>query len=242
MNKTNFPLPHTLPITGDFLYDFIQELPHPAHVKDPKTGQYIFTNEKNIKIYGLESVKQLIGTTVQDLDELMGSRWDNSYAMTVENLDQQVYQSKCIVKDNNRIMLTSDGFVRIQNMVKIPVLGIHNDVKAIATFSYALSKGIELTDLFNIYKKYYPKKRAAITCFLKYLKIETYFRDLPTEAELKLLLVMREDSTYKGAAKKLGVKPKTIEVHRAHIRDKLKNPSLNKLLSVIRNEFHYDST
>jgi DNA-binding CsgD family transcriptional regulator len=217
---------------GDFLSNFVATFPYPVHLKDVETGKYIFSNQATADIYGLKSADELIGLTEYDLSYFQ-SQWGSAYAKVAAKLDRQATKHKCFVQ-NKCIILTSTGFIRLQNMVKIPVLGAMRQVKAVFTFSYDLTSQIDLFSLFDLYKRYYPKKQA-IKCFLKYLNIAQFFTKDPTEAEVLTLLAMCGDDSQKYVASFLDIGAKTVETHRNHLRRKLKDANFHKLLVHMRN-------
>lgn len=233
MTETEISLPNQFSALGDFLSNFIEALPDSAHVKDSKTGKYVLSNQTNLEFYGIKSVNDLVGLTVHDLDQFMNSRWGNKFAKTVDALDYEVYANRHRVNDK-RVVLTKNGFIRLQNMIKIPVIGMNGSVTGVFTLSYDLTKDIDLFQLYEYYKQYYSKNEA-IDKFLNYLNLDQFFHENPTDAEILVLLTMRIDNSYKWSANKLGIRVKTVEIHSGHIRNKLKGISLHQLLGYIRN-------
>ena len=90
MNQKNLFLLEESTISDEFLYDFIMSCPHPANLKDANTGRYILGNQTTAEICGFETKEQLAGFTVREIDSLIKARWGNTYAVAVEDLDQQV--------------------------------------------------------------------------------------------------------------------------------------------------------
>ncbi|MGB6976991.1 MAG: LuxR C-terminal-related transcriptional regulator [Gammaproteobacteria bacterium] len=218
---------------GDFLSNFVASFPHPVHIKDAKTGKYIFSNQATAEIYGLKSADELIGLTEYELTYFQ-SRWGAAYAKVAAKLDRQAKTNKQFVQ-NKCVILTSAGFIRVQEMVKIPVLGVTRKVNAVFTYSYDLTPEVDLFSLFKLYKRHYPKKQA-IKAFLKYLNIAKFFIKDPTETEMLMLLAMRSDDSQKYVASLLDIGAKTVETHRSHLRRKLKDANFHKLLVCMRSE------
>jgi hypothetical protein len=233
MEKKESLLSNQFIALGDFLANFVAAFPYPVHVKDVETGKYIFSNQAAAEIYGLKSVDEMIGLTEYDLAYFQ-SRLGTVYAKVIEKLDRQTKTHKQFVQ-NKCVILTSAGFVRVQEMVKIPVLGVSKKVNAVFTFSYDLTSEVDLFSLFKLYKQHYPKKQA-IKAFLKYLNIAQFFIKDPTEREVLMLLAMRNDDSQKYVANLLDIGAKTVETHRSHLRRKLKNIDFHKLLVCMRNE------
>lgn len=113
-----------------------------------------------------------------------------------------------------------------------------NKVAAILTLGRDITPYADPIYLFSLYKKRYPI-RQAISQFLKHLKIDSCFQEMPTNQELIALLTMRKNSVSKYVAKALNVGYKTIEEYKARIRKKLKIVSLDELLIMLRVRHEY---
>ena len=227
-------IPKKLSVSGDFLSSLIDIFPYPAHVKDILPGKYIFSNQKNAEIYGMNS-EDVIGMTVNDLNTLMQKNWDCKYPKTVEQLDYSVKENKEPVIDKERVILTKNGIIRLQNMTKVPVISLNHKVTAVFTFSEDLTGKADLFYVFSLYRKYYSRNRACLQ-FLNYLKLTDTFIKMPSVAEIYVLLAMREDNAQKGIAERINIKPKTVEDHVRHLREKLVSAiTLESLLVTLRN-------
>ncbi len=99
-------LPGDVMISGDILSNIVQHLPHPAHVKDIKSGKYVLSNKENVEIYGIKKTNDIIGTTVHDLDCKMRPRWGKVYVGVVDRLDYDVREKNSTVTDKNRVLVT----------------------------------------------------------------------------------------------------------------------------------------
>lgn len=238
MKKGKLLLPPNFTVRGEFLNDFITAFPYPAHVKDITDGTYLLSNTVNVQLYGFHSIEQFIGLTVHDLNQKMQPWWRDEYAKQVAAMDQYVRNKKQPTYDNNRKIVTNDGFIRIQNMVKIPVTNHCDKILAIFTFSEDLTHTTNLFHLFNLYRKNFSNKRMAIQQFIKYLNIDKFFEFSPTEAEIFILLAMIKSNSHKYVAKVLCIEPKTVEMHVRNMKNKLRNGNLAKLLMELRNGWY----
>ena len=236
MNKESLHFPGQFLMAGRFLSDFITSFPSPANLKDIATGRYLLGNQATLELCGLKTMEQFIGLTINELDCLIESRWGNTYAHIIDDLDTQVRLRQQVVVEKNQILLTHSGFVRIQNIIKIPVFNENNKTTAIFTYSYDLTKTLDLSSIFAFYKQAYSDPRIAIQYFLHYLGIDSYFLETLTETELAVLIAMKYNSAHKSVARKLGIQPKTVEIHTGHLRSKLKDGCLYKLLSLLRHD------
>ncbi|MCF6777289.1 helix-turn-helix transcriptional regulator [Thiotrichales bacterium 19X7-9] len=232
MSKIN--LEH-LSILGDKLFDMVNSFNTPVHIKDARTYQYIASNNANLEIYNLNSVDEIIGATVNDLDSFMKPFWGDEFARRINISDHEVIYDYKTVDDKNRVFIDINGFLHVQNMTKIPVRSAFSrTVTSIMTISDDITKDIDLIALFNIYKTYYYNKVSAIKYFMIYLKVYDFFTELLTEKELLCLLWMKKDRHYQSVAKSLFLSPKTVEYHISNIISKLKNNTISDVLVYLR--------
>lgn len=218
----------------DFLDDLVAFLPFSVHVKEAKNRIYKQCNQQNLVLFGFKRPEELIGKTVKELDSFMRPFWGEEYPQYVDKLDYQTLANKEPTHDNKRVFLTSKGYVHIQNMTKLPVVGLSNNVLAIFTFSNVVTQYIDLSTLYGYYKNIYQHKKTALNFFLKHINIYDCFYVLPTDAEIKVLLTMRINESHKVIANILHTEPKTVENTVRNIRNKLKNIELSALISLLR--------
>ncbi len=227
--QTNFK------VGGDALLEFISSMPEPAHIKAPKTGRYIFSNQSNLEVYSLKCVNEIIGATVQDLNAFMAPYWGKGFADQIDFLDFQVRDKQETVCVQEKIFLDKCGLIHIQNMTKTPVLSNSNKVAAILTLSFDLTAKTDPLKLLGYYKAIYHKKSEALHCFSKHLNIENFFNESLTEKELRYLLCMKQNTSYKSIAAALNLGVKTVETHVSNIIGKSKKHSLTDVLILLRN-------
>jgi len=219
-------------ISAEFAYHIAESIDMPAHIKDAKTKQYIYSNTQNLEIYGAKSISEIIGKTVTNLDKNMKSQWGNTFAQYVDYMDNQVVANQTTLTDI-RSILSISGMLRLQKMVKIPLVR-HKKTIAIFTFSQNLAHTLSITDLYSQYRMFYSK-HDAVVYFLKHLNIAEYFVSLPTEAEIKVLIAKTLISRNKDIAQQLNISEKTIEAHTLSIRNKLSGSNIFTILSILRN-------
>ncbi len=226
-------------ISGDILSNIVQHLPHPAHVKDIKSGKYVLSNKENVEIYGIEKANDIIGTTVHDLDSKMRPRWGKVYVGVVDRLDYDVSDKSTTVTDKNRVLVNSEGLLRLQTMVKIPAKGFDNKPKAILTFSYNLLDSINDCGLFQLYINQYTRKTDAIKYFLKHLEADKHFyfnerKNFPSKKQVLVLLALAEHGNYKRVAAVLDIAYKTVESHILKLKNKITSGNLDQIIHQIR--------
>lgn len=227
-----------LSLNGDLLYNFINHLPHPWHIKEVETGKYILSNHANVKIYGLRNPDEIIGLTVHDLNHKM--QWGIQYIDLIEQLDQQTKKTREVMLDHDRVLVGDRGLLRLQTMVKVPLKGLDERVKAILTYSYNVVDRLTDFELFTLYLKQYQKKREAIKCFLIHINASKYFNlslrnAMPSVKQVLVLIALSEHRNYKNAAKTLNISYKTLESHIVGIKNKLVNVGLDQIVFNIRN-------
>ena len=169
-------------ISGISLDELVVSLPMPAHVKDYPSGKYILTNKENLKVYHFTNIAEMLGRNIHDLDEFMKPRWGEGFADSIDLLDETVAKTGNPFFSENRIFVAIDGILRIQNMTKIPVYSYDRSKKVIAIFtqSHDKTENIDLLTLFNTYIQFYKRQGIISEYFCKFLKIESFFRFLPT--------------------------------------------------------------
>lgn len=215
------------------LCDFIGAMPEPAHLKDPFSGKYLFSNQSNLGIYGLEHVDDIIGKTVQDMDAFMKVFWGDDFAEEVSALDQAVIQSGVTMTDDHRVFLDCSGLVHIQNMVKTPIFTERKKVAAILTLSFDLTQKTDLVSLFKVYKRVYVKKAIAMATFVRHIQLDHIFKEPLTEKEILCLLYLKRNRGYKNIAAQLHVGLKTVETHMSHIIQKAGQHTMSDILVLL---------
>lgn len=216
----------------DFMYNFLFLIPFSAHIKETNTGKYLSMNKISALQFGFISPQKVIGLTVSDLNSIMEGHWDSKFSEEIASLDQKAKFTKKPVL-HKHMFLSYSGYVRIEKMIKMPLITKNKKIHAILTFGEDLTKKSNLFDLFSYYKKFYTDKKSAINRFLQFLTIDKYFYVMPTEAELRMLITMRQKDSHKAIAGYLGITVKTVEIHRKHLKDKLKI-SLDNILCLLR--------
>lgn len=214
----------------NLLHTLVATIPNPCHIKDAKSGEYILSNGLNAEIYGLSDGHQLIGKTVNEIHSLMGSIWEKTYPCDVSNLDLKAINEEQYVQDNQRVLITHNYHIRIQDMIKIPIHGRNGKIVAILTYSICRNNQYSMEHIYHIHLKNLNKKQSIIS-MLRYMGIVDYFLNPPTHKELILFITMRQTSNYKLLAKKLGLSIKTIETHICNLRYKVKCNDLYGVLA-----------
>lgn len=220
--------------------DIITHLNVPAHLKDIKSGKYLFSNQANLSIYQLQNINQVIGCTIDDFNIFMQPCWGDSFTNDVKKLEHSVTNNNIKVEDT-RIIIRLDGKIILQQMTKSPIHSRYssNKVTGIFTFSQDKTSQIPLPELYGVYKKYYPSKSTAVVKFLQHINCASYFDQMPTESELKVLLVKVAAPTNKATANILNVAPKTVEIYSSKLMHKIKNSNITQVLSMLRELKNY---
>lgn len=216
------------------IIDIASTMPEPVHIKDVPNGRCIFTNENNLKAYGLTKTSQMIGKTICDLDVFMQQRWGKGFASQIDVLDKKVCATGETLIDRDRIFVSVDGVVRIQDMTKIPLYDKKRKVVAIFTFSHDKTKDVHLLSLLKIYGKVYASKVEISKYFCKYLNIDFLFTVLPTVAEITFLLYAKDYRLTSEVAQMMNRSVKTCETHVSHINNKLSEGDVREVINYLR--------
>ena len=227
--KTNSDL-----ISINLVEDLIYTYEGSAHLKDLNTGKYLIGNLANAKKVGLSKPEDVYGLTVRDLDQHMSKNWGN-LATEIEQFDNQIKFSQKFIIDKNRVFLTPSGEIFVHHMKKYPIITSQNKVCSVLTLNQNITKEIGIVQLWFMYRNLnrYKTKKLTILNFLTYLKVDKFFYEIPTEAELIVMLTKQMKVTVKEIALHLHLSPKTIETHLAILRAKLKI-ELNLVLEMLR--------
>lgn len=215
---------------GGRLPDFIENYAGSCHLKSIQTGQYILSNYNIIKSLKFESIDDFIGLTIYDLcsDDGIYKKslnpsiiaWKNAEIERVSKIECQAQSTKHPISVKG-IYITIDGFIQLEEMKKIPIFDSENrKAVALLTCRQDITLQLGLFGVLQLYRAYYPEMQA-IQQLLSYLKLNTYFKELPNLRELQILFVMRQDSRRKCIARQLNLAPGTIEVYVSKLRDKL---------------------
>ena len=223
-------------VAGDVLFEFAAALPEPAHIKSTEDGRYLFSNQRNLEIYGLTRPEEIVGATVHDLDGFMRPFWGQRFAQGIGQLDDRVTHHQETVTDNHRVFLDTVGLLHIQDMTKLPVLNKTNRVAAILTLSVDRTHQTDAFELLDLYKRVYTKKSEAIDYFTRHLHLEPFFQGALTEKELSCLLYMQRNRCHKSIAQAMAVGLKTVETHVSHLIGKAAHGDLSKCLVFLRQQ------
>lgn len=222
-------------ITENSLFELIQIIPNPVHIKDVQ-GKYIATNNQNLGTFGFRKAEELLGLSLDDLDYFMRQYWGKNFASSMRDFDAEamIGDGKTIVK--RKLFKDKNNFIRFQDVYKIPYFckQYSNKVSFIITLSVELTDKLKLIELYNKYRALHCCKTDAMKYFLEYLGITGFFYEQLTEKELLCLLCARQNQAHKHIANNLGVTIKTVEAHVANIAGKLKNHSLHDVFAFLR--------
>jgi DNA-binding CsgD family transcriptional regulator len=216
------------------LYDFVRTVPNGAHVKDAKTGKYIFANKACSNIFAVDEPKDIVGLTTHDLDKFMRPYWGAGYAKEISNMDYRVKGLAEPIFHSDDIFINGYNYVYIQDIFKLPLVGASNKVTAVLTLLTERTKQINFFALLNLYKKMYRDKSSGLLQFMKYLELDAFFYGELTEKEILCLLNMKSNQSYKSIAEILQISLKTVETHISHIIAKLKSGNLALVLAYLR--------
>jgi hypothetical protein len=212
-------------ITDSFVIDAMASITDVAHIKDAKTKQYISCNASTLQCFGLEKPEQIAGLTAKDLDGFMRPYWGDEYANKIDQMDYLVC-TKLETISHKEVTTVKSGFMQLQNLIKMPVIN-NNKASGIFTITQNLTDTLDLGALYDLYKNHYSSNDA-VSYFLKYLELDTYFTEMPTSLELSKLISTSLNNNIESS----GANDFTFLV------SKLKNEDLTPILSEFERHAH----
>jgi DNA-binding CsgD family transcriptional regulator len=205
-----------------------------GHIKEIKTGKYVFSNITNLELFGLNLPSEIVGLTLKDMDSFMNRFWGNN-AKEVENFDNQIKVTGKNIFDTNRVWLTRNRKIFRHKMFKYPVKDNSGNISYILTISEKDNSYINHHQKYWLCKKFYSSNDFIIR-ILDELGIMNHFdlRDLPTEFEIINILYKSSHYTNKEIAYIRKVSIKTVEKQLSSFRSKiLAGNTLEQVIRII---------
>ena len=202
---------------------FVQESSSAALIKD-LSGKYIISNQKAADMFNI-TVQDVVGLNVCDLSDMMDYK-NNDFIEPVAKLDYLAMSTGRRSQNSNRVLKTVGGFMRLEETIKIPVHSSQSKrVTAILTIAHDKTHTLTKLELLKLYLNEYNRK-AAITKYLSYLKLDSFFSKTPSLREFQTLLVCAHSWRYEAVAEKMGITVKAVEKNIYAVRGKLHSPDL----------------
>ncbi|CAM3609622.1 hypothetical protein VA7868_03556 [Vibrio aerogenes CECT 7868] len=236
-----FILSKKLPLSHcviDDVVELAEQMTNPVLLKDNQ-GKYLYANPSSVRLFGFSHQNELIGINARELNCKIEHRWHAEYNKTVSDLDNFVVKQRKTGKDLMRVLPCQDGTLRVQNMMKNPMVSQFSDkVTSVFTFSENLTDNVDRITLLNLYVKFYTAHESAIRYFLKYLSVDPLFVKCPSLREMETILLLAVFANHKAVSNKMGISVRTVEENIRKIKqNKLKDEYLwTVLLELIRNE------
>lgn len=232
--------------SSSWLSDFIEAAPGESYIRDACTKKYLACNTAMIHGCGLESVDDCIGLTPAELwlEDITHRRErlclnnavicsEEIEAKRIEQLDSQM-KSNYSPLNSHRVVLNFKGFVEFNKVTLLSIPDrLHKKALLFLRLSQDLTSQLNLPDLLQLYRKYYPDIQA-IQLLSKYLKIESCFIKLPTVREMQILLTLHSQPNRKKTAKLFDISSNTLASHLQNLKEKLITPDLNEVLMKLR--------
>lgn len=194
-------------------------------LKDAKSGKYLDANHKHVSVYNLNKPEEIIGSTVWDLNSVMNQMWlDN--ARQIAKYDEEVIATGKPFIHPKRVWLNAQGQVWAHHLSKIPVTNTKKSVVAILGIGHDLTHTLTLDELYSYYCQFYKNKTFARRKFLEHTNISNMFIELPTHAELRVLIAKSTFIQNKEIANHLKISLATVETHINRLGQKTNNLAL----------------
>lgn len=223
-------------VTAAFETQVIENTHFMVAVKDTATGKYTVCNS-NVAALASLKINEYCGKTAYEVQDILRPKHravtDRALAM-----DHRLIIGACTTVKYKHMWFTGEKSIFIEQVCKTPIVNKRNKIIAILCCGYDITDYANLPYLFSLYEHYHPVKEA-IWYFLKHLGFKHYFTTLPTRKELIILIAMQTTSNAKALAKRLNIKPKTVDEAKARLRDKLRFVGLDDLLINLRMRCEY---
>jgi len=222
----------------DDVVDLADQMTNPVLLKDTN-GRYVYANSTSIELFGFSKQSDLLGINAKESYSRVEHRWHREYELAIQLLDNYVVSERRAGCDNMRVIPCQDGTLRVQNMIKKPMVSrVSDKVTSIFTFSESLTDNIDRVELLRLYIKFYSSNKLAIGYFLKYLSVEGLFLKTPSLREMETLLHLSLYGCQKAVSNKMGISVRTVEENIRKIKQvKLRDDYLwVVLLELIRND------
>jgi len=225
---------HPLRVNARNAEDLINKASGLAALKDVD-GTYLLTSKHETQFSGF-TPEEFYGLTIEDISQraqfLKGSK--EKFIDTIKKIDYQVKSGRYPIF-MKEVYVTHHGFIKVDNLMKSPIMGQDNKVIAILSYCEDLTVRLNLFDLFSLYRKFYLPHES-IRKFLEYFNAKHYFQALPTYTEMLVIIAMSLDTRHKAVSELLKKTPRTISSHSFSINQKLKlDINLQDVLFNIRN-------
>ena len=158
-------------ISTRFVEDLIYSFNGSAHLKDLKSGKYIFSNEINAVNVGMYQAADLYGLTVRDLDRQMQQNWGD-LATRIESFENQLRHQYKIILDDRQLSILPSGDLAIHNMKKYPILNSKNKIMAIVTLSELVTHQFDIFQQLEFYLTFY-QSQGKKNCHSEVFKLST---------------------------------------------------------------------
>lgn len=220
------------------MYKLVESMANSVHIKNVQNGKYVATNKQNLRTYGFTKESELLGLTFDDLNDFMIPHWGITFVKVIKQFDERVVDSGKVEVLKDLVFKDKNNFIRCQDLYKIPISHKQNTgrMDLIFTMTVEYTDRICQRELYEKYKSMNSSRAEALVYFMRYLNIESFFYEPLTEKELLCLLSAKYNQAHRCIASDLNINIKTVETHLGNITDKLRNTTMQNVISVLRNQ------
>ncbi|RTL02719.1 MAG: hypothetical protein EKK57_01180 [Proteobacteria bacterium] len=214
-----------------FIEDLVHNIGGHSLLKDTSTNKYITANTTHVKVYGFTQPSDITGYDIWELNNLMSRMWEDN-AKQVNLFDKEVCYTKKTITHPRRVWLNANGYIWMHSLRKVPVTNTVNNVVAILSIGDDLTNTLTLKELYDYYLHFYIDKKIARRKFLEHVRIIQYFHEMPTDAELRVLIARSQNHVNKIVANNLNFQLSTVQFYINQLKQKIKDFDL--VLEIMR--------
>jgi hypothetical protein len=194
------------------------------------TGEYSLVNSARAARDGIKE-KDYIGLTAYDVRDITHRKPEMTENAVY--MDNQIFSRKAPLVCYQQVLLASDQWIVVEEVIKKPVFDTKNQIIALLAHGNDITRYVHPMWLFNLYESYYSTPEV-VQYFLNYKKMGAMFDELPTRAELITLITMRDNQDTGSIAHRLKCSKHEIAVYQAKLREKLKVIGIEECLMCLQ--------
>ncbi len=225
---------------NDAWFEFVDAFPGLAHIKDGTTRSYLHINPNVLPCFGASSPQEIIGLTIDDLDQTMKPYWVAGFATQVTELDKETVATRAAISNRTQLLIDKNNRLHLLNTTKVPIVSDVSRRVLILTVSIDVTKNMSVFFILKQYMEIHPAKKKACIATMNHLGIIKFFKEILSVKELFCLFHMMENRSYKFLAQQMHISVKTVQSHINHIVEKSVFHTIAQVLENVTHKKIYD--